>query len=577
MTRGRPAKRAPQGWRAPVSIDEAALTYTATLEDSAATIVDASNWGAPHQLSLELLQAIRAMVETEGRWQRRRTLNKNAGYVRQFAQWVGRWNDPNIADLPQPQSICEITAAAWSAWTVSLQRPDSETAKRILLQVALVLGISGLLTPEAAERVGARKGGITYGTVEHYSNDEYRALVSAAKRVVRQAHERITSNYADALSIDPTTDSRPTRESVLSGMLIDTYPRSKPMARLIGATNESTWFSTERNKMVSGSKIQKQVARRLLYPDMSEAFAATVLLACLRGLNLSQVETSSVPDRSIDSAGRITQLGTDKPRRGPSRRFSLEVFDDNSDDSDGRWLRRIEEMTEPLRHHLRLSGNPTDQLILGFTAVGTLMTHTPSSIDRARMVWLDGLPVVDFNRIKRTYETRHSRESTQNTEAVHLSVYMSRDPERIAEYQDLAADGIERAYNRAIAEVQLIFVDERSTEAQESEDSTLAACKDPDHEPRSGLPCHDGFLGCLSCPNAIATSRHLPVMRFTLGVLDEVRATLPDAQWSARFRDAHAQLEHVVRNAPVDATHRRVTRSQQALVMLALGLVEGRA
>jgi hypothetical protein len=356
-------------------------------------------------------------------------------------------------------------------------------------------------------------------------------------------------------------------------MLTVTYPRSKPKARVIGAVHDLTWFSGRDNKMVSGVKIQKQDARRLLYPDMSEGFAAMVLLACLRGLNLSQIEHLEVSERGMDSGQQVSQLQTDKPRRGPRRRFSLEVFGDDGDDSDGRWLKRIEEMTEPIRHHLRLIGKPCNALILYFVATGTVADKAPGTTERARMAWLDGLPPVDFGRIKRTFETRHGRESTQNTEATHVAVYLSRDPERIAEHQDRAAVGIERAYQRAIEEVKLRFVAEDSVESVEAQDSTFAACVDPEHEPRTGLPCHDGFLGCLSCPNAIATTRHVPIMRHTLDVLSEVRATLPADQWAARFHNAHAQLERVLALAP-DSAQRRVTRVQQDLVRLALGLAE---
>jgi hypothetical protein len=427
-----------------------------------------------------------------------------------------------------------------------------------------------MLTKDAALRVLARKGSFENGSVEHYSTEEFRAIVAASKQVVRLAHERITGNYAAALCAEGHTGD-PTRESILFEMLTTTFPRSKPKARLLGTVSHLTWRNNVRGTLDSGVKILKEPARRMLYPTQSESFAAMVLLIALRGLNLSQVQTMKIPDRTVDASGELAQVATDKPRRGPRRRFSLEVFGDSGDDTAGRWLRRIEEMTDPLRHHLRIIGQESDLLILHMTAGRVSSTVAPSST-RSTFDWAEELPTIDCQRLKRTFETRHSRESVQNTEATHISVYIRRDPERIAEYQDLAAAGIERAMSKALDEVQLKFVDDKSFEVVKSVESAFASCLDPEHEPRTGLPCQDGFLGCLSCPNAIATDRHLPLMRYTLDLLEEIRASVPGSQWVERFALAHAQLSHVLDSAPVSPYAKRVTKRQRDLIRMAIGL-----
>lgn len=572
MSKGRAARRVSAGWRPAVTLDEEALIYRARVEGSDTPLaVDASDWGTPHQFTVELLRSIRTLVEAEGAWQRRATIAKNVSMVQNFAQWVGRWDDPNVAATSQPQRIAELTAGMWSAYVLSVTKPGRQTHKRILLQVAQVLNTSGLLTDEAEARVLAPKGKPETQEVEHYTDEEFRALVSASKRVVREAHARIRANYAAAMSSDG--ESAGSREAILRAMLTDPVPRRKAEARLVGALKETEYFSSERQRMVLGGKIQKQDARRALYPDASEGFAAMVLLACLKGLNLSQIENFPMPDRSVDSAHEFAQVLTDKPRSGPSRRFSLEVFDETDDDSDGRWLRRVEEMTDPIRMHARTIGQPIDDaLIAYFGATGTLTRRTPSSVDRSHMPWLQNLPVVDFRRIKRTYETRHRREATQNSEAMHIVGYLLKDPDRVAEFQERAINGIERGYQRALSAVQLRMVSPDSPSLSGAEDSAFASCTDPDHEPRTGLPCRDGFLGCLSCPNAIATSRHLPLMRYTLHLLDELRGVLPDAQWSDRFADAFVQLSHVVSTAPSPPVERRITGAQKAIIRAALGL-----
>ena len=569
MTRGRRATQPPPGWSPPQTLDAAALTYAATVEDSdSAVVVDGSDWGAPQEFVVDLLSGIRRLVETEGRWRQGATVRSNSYVAEAFARWVGRWDDPNVSQLAQPQSVADLSAGMWSAYALSLGTGPS--ARRNQIQLALMLKATGRLTDDAARRVLARKGSVESGEVEHYSTEEFRAIVAAAKRVVRLAHERITANYASALSAEGY-EGEPTRDSILFEMLTTTYPRSKPKARLLGTVSHLTWRNNARGTMESGVKILKDPARLLLFPDQREAFAATVLLAALRGLNLSQVETMRIPDRTVDSHGELAQVATDKPRRGPRRRFSVEVFGDSGDDTDGRWLRRIEEMTDPLRHHLRLIGQESDLLVLHMSR-GNVSNRVPGSTDRQEIAWAEGLPPIDFRRLKRTFETRHSREAVQNTEATHLAVYIQRDPERVAEYQDLAAAGIERAMERALSEVRLAIVDEDAPELVDAVDSAFASCVDPEHEPRTGLPCQDGFLGCLSCPNAIATDRHVPLMRYTFDLLEEVRAAVPDAQWQERFAGAHAQLTYVLGAAPSTPHARRVTKAQRDLIRAALGL-----
>lgn len=571
MTRGRRAAQPPRGWSPPQSLDVTALTYAATVDDGDEPyVVDGSDWGAPQQLVVDLLLGIQRLVETEGRWRQRTTVQHNAYRAEAFARWVATWDDPNVSQFAQPQSVTDLTAGMWSAYALSLG--TGPQARRNQIQLALMLKATGRLTDEAARRVLARKGKVESSKVDHYTLEEFRAIVVAAKRVVRSAHERIAGNYAAALSAEQYRGNL-TRESILFEMLTTTYPRSKPKARVLGTVSNLTWRNNARDRMESGVKILKDPARLLLFPDQQEAFAAMVLLAALRGLNLSQVETMRIPDRTVDSHGKLAQVATDKPRRGPRRRFSLEVFGDSGDDTDGRWLRRIEEMTDPLRHHLHLVGTDSDLLILHMTR-GKVSNRVPGSTSRQGMTWLDGLPTISFPRLKRTFETRHLREAVQNTESTHISVYVQRDPERIAEYQDLAAAGIARAMERALAEVRLTIVKGDSPKLADAVDSAFASCVDPDHEPRTGLPCQDGFLGCLSCPNAIATDRHIPLMRYTLNLLEEARAATPDSQWSHRFARAHAQLTYVVSTAPATPHHKRVTRAQQDLIRAALGLPE---
>lgn len=578
--RGRRATQPKRGWRPPVSVNVEELTYAANLDDSDGPFVlDVSKWDAPKQMSREILETFRKMVEIEGRWRQKATVRSNFYDIRHFATWVARWESPSVQGLEQPKSISDITPAMWDAYR--LEQPTTKGANNRLIRVAATLNASGLLTAEAATRVNARKrlNFDAESKVEYYSDEEFRAIMAAVKRVVREANARIAPNYEAALRGSDHT-GEPTRESVLYELLVSSSLKSRKKARLIDKLGHTVnvWDPDLGQMKTVYGHIMTYEARRMLYPDAGEGLAAAVLLATLRGLNMSQIESLTIPKRDIDTAGEISQVSTDKPRRGPGRRFSLEVFSNTGDNTDGKWLQRIEEMTTPLRHHLELAGQPTERLILAMDKKGKISTSTltgGSTGGRRLVKWLEGLPVIDFKKLKRTFETRHSKESTQNIEAVHLDVYMRNDPERIAEYQDLAATAIDRAYRHALETVQLTFVDEDAPEAATAEDTAISACVDPEHEPTTGLPCADGFLGCLSCPNAIATPRHVPLMKMTMELLEELRSALPDHLWATRFQQPHAQLQVLLAAAPIGAGSRRATKAQKALIREALGTDSG--
>lgn len=578
--KGRKATQPKRGWQPPKTLKLEELVYLATLDDSVEPFkVDATRWGAPLPMSREILSTIQRMVEIEGRWRQRATLRSNYFDIANFATWVGKWDSPSVAHLKQPQSISDITPAAWDAYKLS--QPANKSSNTRLIRVSFILNASGLLTSEAAERVNARKRQDfdSESTVDHYTTEEFRAIVTAAKRVIREAHARITKNYEEALTGANHT-GEPTRASVLFGMLTNTRINSRKHARLIDRLPSPTKRLNPDTKQMETHypPIEVFEARRMLYPDAGEGLAAAVLLVAMRGLNMSQIETMTLPKRDMDTAGEFSQVATDKPRRGSRRRFSLEVFSNNGDDADGKWLERIEEMTNPLRHHLELTGKPSKLLVLSMDKKGHVSSTTltgGSGGGRSHVKWLQGLPAVDFKKLKRTFETRHAKESTQNMEAVHLRAYMACDPERVAEYQDLAATAINRAYQHALDTVQLQFVDDQSPEALTAEDTAISSCIDPEHEPRTGLPCADGFLGCLSCTNAIATPRHIPMMRFTLELLTEIRSVLPDHLWTTRFQGPYAQLQVVLESAPTSSESKKVTQAQKNLIRTALGLPGG--
>jgi hypothetical protein len=77
------------------------------------------------------------------------------------------------------------------------------------------------------------------------------------------------------------------------------------------------------------------------------------------------------------------------------------------------------------------------------------------------------------------------------------------------------------------------------------QDVFLASCAGFHDSPFArtpGVPCPVAVWGCLECPNAVFTQRHLPSLVGFAGFLDAQREQLPAAQWQARYGLAYQRL-----------------------------------
>lgn len=82
------------------------------------------------------------------------------------------------------------------------------------------------------------------------------------------------------------------------------------------------------------------------------------------------------------------------------------------------------------------------------------------------------------------------------------------------------------------------------------QDVWLASCRDFFASPfarKPGAACPVPAWGCLECPNAVFTSRHLPSLLSFLDFLERQREEYPAAEWTARFGLAWDRVVHGVR------------------------------
>lgn len=171
-----------------------------------------------------------------------------------------------------------------------------------------------------------------------------------------------------------------------------------------------------------------------------------------------------------------------------------------------------------------------------------------------------GVPVrLDLRRLRKTYKSRQYLRAAgvldDFTEG-HSKQVAAAHYADIDAHRELHEQAIEAGLSQAL-EVALpppVVADEKGhqlgehaaplTPAQvhaalsEQSDVFLASCIDFYASPfarTKGAGCPVAIWGCLECPNAVYTTRHLPSLLSFTGFLDAQRDELPEAQWRARY------------------------------------------
>ncbi|MEV0036434.1 hypothetical protein [Streptomyces sp. NPDC050804] len=183
-----------------------------------------------------------------------------------------------------------------------------------------------------------------------------------------------------------------------------------------------------------------------------------------------------------------------------------------------------------------------------------------------------GLPVaLDLRRVRKTVKSRQYLRAggvledfaSGHTRPVAAKHYADIDAHHETHAQAVEA-GLEQALGAALAPPMVLSDDgdrlddgEAALSAKEIEsalsdekDVWLASCRDFFASPfarNPGAACPVSAWGCLECPNAVFTSRHLPSLLSFLDFLERQREEYPAAEWTARFGLAWDRIVHGVR------------------------------
>ncbi|MDO2387028.1 hypothetical protein QRB41_27320 [Mycobacterium avium subsp. hominissuis] len=420
----------------------------------------------------------------------------------------------------------------------------------------MLLEAGAELTAGTRGLIGRRIGSAPRTTETSYSLDEFKAIKSAAHRVVNNTAHRIgqTAELIRRFSAgDLPAGSVENEAGRLLSMLLDgSLTRDR--------VDRATWDRLRAEMGIRGIRD----LTRMLFPDSAETFAAAVLLVCYQGWNHGVIHSMKCPERRPDgSAGGspIYTVTLHKPRRGSSGQYMTNNLVDSGRRSPGGVLTQILAITEQVRiaataadiDSTRLmiyAGPPNRDGVPLFTGVDYRVGVVARFTDIADLTDAAGAPLhVSLRRLRRTVQVLH-RSPRQNTDTTHESAYVLADRNARGDTQDIVADGLREAIEHAQAQLQARWIGPTTDRPSHIDDTAVCGCADYHSSPFTdpGQACTASFLLCFACPNAVAERRHLPRLVTLLDALERMRSAVDADAWQNDWMPHWARLSTLLRD-----------------------------
>jgi hypothetical protein len=540
------------------------LTATSTSGDEIGPF-DFSVAPAHGAVRAELIVAFIAATGADGRWRSAATMGTA---YRTTLAFVRSLNRLHIAIT----SLSQFGPEHWWAWRKDREEtsrwPGQVNIMRVLLkQVPEVSPLTRRVLTQRTHKPRQR----LYGA---YSVTEFERIRHRAKEMVRATQRRISNNAAALDNYLDVGDDGAEQQLTLAGQQLS---RGGLLQRLLSAGRLE--FGPQ------ARMIERRVAEILhtgelhptyaLFPTRSEILSLMALLVCDQGYNLSTMESLTVPDLASGASAAedaVFVAHLDKPRRGEKRFFTNSVTGQPAAS-----LRQAIAITAPARRCLTELGHPTDRLFLNGTCTG--VTDHPTRIfvtknftnggavrrwDEIAHIATDAgeLLHLHFNRL-RLSEQVINRKSSQNSDTVSEDIYRRPDALTAHLIQDVILEGqadavahatatVEMRYGRTVDALRLLpAISAAVTDG--SLDTATGACIDFTHSPFTapGEACTASFLMCLACPNAVATTAHLPRLVLLRDALVNLASVDPQ-RFRRRFSEHHDRLKHLLSACATD-------------------------
>ncbi|MCX6461701.1 MAG: hypothetical protein NTZ03_15505 [Actinobacteria bacterium] len=151
--------------------------------------IDFSDWVGSSALRAEMAVACRRLTGPAGGWRSVHTINGGVAIGRRFVSWC---DDRGL------QTFANLTPSLWNDWLLHVQSKPSKagTQRDLIARARHFVLASGVASENVVDVLKHRLPRGPIDEVECYSEEQFNAIQSAAKRVVAAAHRRITENIA---------------------------------------------------------------------------------------------------------------------------------------------------------------------------------------------------------------------------------------------------------------------------------------------------------------------------------------------------------------------------------------------
>ncbi|MGW3199204.1 hypothetical protein ACWDBD_32485 [Streptomyces sp. NPDC001118] len=539
--------------------------------DGTEHLVDLSDLPCPG-LARAVVPALRAAAARRSSWSSYRGL---LDPLRAFLAFVAAAEPEHAADL-EPDDLEPDHVDAFEAALLRTHGEDSRVPHAQLVALVHVLREvheedPGSFSDELLGRVGFASHAQAVTTsqpLDAYPDAVFDAIAAAARADVEAARRRIAEGESLAeRGTDPEAAGWEKPENVL--WHIDRH----------GPLTEAFLLQSEARRIRVRRAGGIRALNAGLYLRPTDILPFLVLLICETGLEPECARTLTSTCLTGQARGFVS-LNYRKRRSGRSVGKSMRVRDGGALRHPGGLVRLALRLTRRGREQTGSEalwvGQAQGRVIDIFARGGRALWHHTAPWMRRhgldRLTDHDGQPVrLDLRRLRKTVKSRqylrasgvlvdfaqgHSREVAAGRYAAigaHREVH-----ERAVE------DGLQQALAAAIPPP--VVLDEDGNRLEEADasptpaqiraalsresDVFIAACTDFHDTPHAtpGKPCPVPVWGCLECPNAVFTTRHLPQILSFLDFTERQRDELAVPEWQLRYGTAWQRIVHGIRN-----------------------------
>lgn len=538
------------------------VAFSAHFDDGIERRFDLSHLPCPRLVR----HLVRALAGVAGREREQRAVFTTETTVRQIEGFV-RFIAQTEPDDAEHFDVDDLTPELLEAFELKLIADYRETNSNI--PYATMSGLLRLLRlvrdedPDAfglamQARLGFAvvKATVTHRPLDAYPTPVFEAVEAAALADIRKVRDRILEGERlAALGEDPATGGWRKPENVLWHIA-----RHGPLTKEDRADNR-----VRGGVGLFGGQLR---ANARMFLTRTDVLAFLVLLTCQTGLE-PECARALKADCLVNPARGYVSIAYVKKRARNNSHKTLRVADGGALHHPAGVIRLALRLTARGRQHTDSDVLWAHTGRLGLQAGFRPGVRSPLREEMAawaaghgidQMKDTDGRPVVlDMRRLRKTYKSRRYRQAAGILEdfaeghSTQVAARHYADIEAHRELHEVAVEnGLREVLDTALAPpVVLTGQGERADEGRAQltppevaaalsgeNDVWLASCKDFYNSPyalKKGSGCPTAIWGCMECPNAVFTTRHLPSIYSFAAFLDRQRDELSIAEWKARY------------------------------------------